>query len=537
MTAAARRPGRRHQRGQALLELAITVPLLLTLTLGGYDISRAFGSQGNVLNDAAIGLQAAVSSPIADVGAAIQTASLELQVPADGWGLGSEADTATDAEHDCTSADQHCGDPEGCVSGSSFWQAAFEGSLPVACFAVRTCIAQAALCDPGSTTPGIWTAWSAPTSRPMAVLDRGTLGPGIVDVRVAERVSPLFPLFSVLDPAGITLTADAVGMALWNPMANVGVTDAVTQPTGDFDFLGDSYQGAGLTAGGLAPGATVDHDGLSFTWPAAAAGAPDNLVSNGQTVATWAKGDTLGVLGAATQVDQTQTVTITYADGTVVTDTLALSDWSATTPEAGNDLIASAPELSALPATDPAGPVSVFYAGLPLDPGREVAAITFNPAAVGFEPAPEPPDGSDPLGWAWGQCTAYVALAAPWIQGLVTGNADAWLSSAAAHGLLTTQVPAVGDVVVFDPGQSGASEADGHVAVVASVGVGSFVITEGNGTAGLDQVDQRTITIGVGNYLGFIEPPAGGVTDVTYGLGASGSPNLHVFAMAIGTAT
>lgn len=78
-----------------------------------------------------------------------------------------------------------------------------------------------------------------------------------------------------------------------------------------------------------------------------------------------------------------------------------------------------------------------------------------------------------------GQCTWFVKNAAPWV-GNNWGNASGWGASAAAAGRSVNGTPAAGSVVVFAPGQGGAS-GFGHVGVVDSVNSdGSISISEGN---------------------------------------------------------
>lgn len=77
-----------------------------------------------------------------------------------------------------------------------------------------------------------------------------------------------------------------------------------------------------------------------------------------------------------------------------------------------------------------------------------------------------------------GQCTWFVKNALSWV-GNNWGNASGWASSAAAAGRVVNGQPAVGSVVVFAPGQSGAG-ALGHVAVVDAVNGDSVSISEGN---------------------------------------------------------
>ncbi len=111
---------------------------------------------------------------------------------------------------------------------------------------------------------------------------------------------------------------------------------------------------------------------------------------------------------------------------------------------------------------------------------------------------------SSAAAYTWGNCTYYVAQVASWIPGGL-GNAGDWLTNAEAKGFKTSSTPQVGSVAVY--GAGGGYSQFGHVAYVTGVnGNGTFDVSEMNFT-GLNQVDQRTSTMG--DVLGFILPPAG----------------------------
>ena len=98
--------------------------------------------------------------------------------------------------------------------------------------------------------------------------------------------------------------------------------------------------------------------------------------------------------------------------------------------------------------------------------------------------------------YPWGQCTwwAYVRrhqLGLP--VGSYFGDAANWANSAAALGYTTTHTPTVGAVIVFAPGQEGASATYGHVAIVEQThGDGSITISESN-AQGLGVISNRII--------------------------------------------
>ncbi|MGA8113803.1 MAG: NEW3 domain-containing protein [Actinocatenispora sp.] len=154
---------------------------------------------------------------------------------------------------------------------------------------------------------------------------------------------------------------------------NVGITDESDTAPGNFDGDGDSYSAQGLAAAGLTPGATVTHDGITFSWPDSAAGTPDNVAGGERTIAV-SGGGTLGFLGAEAGFD-TGSVLVTYTDGTTQEADLAFPNWCCT-DISGYDVIASVDHRNT-----PSGPANfgtqyrIFYAGVALEPGKTVATV------------------------------------------------------------------------------------------------------------------------------------------------------------------
>ena len=167
-------------------------------------------------------------------------------------------------------------------------------------------------------------------------------------------------------PARVDLTAARVGggdsragsielEVLWYPGAapslaatfnNKGITDDSNPIAGAFDGGEASYSAQGLAAAGLGPGATVTHDGLTFSWPDTSPGEPDNTATDGQVIATSGRGAKLGFLGAACCAaagGQSGTVFITYDDGSVVQAPLAFRDWFFNDPLPGTELVVTVP--------------------------------------------------------------------------------------------------------------------------------------------------------------------------------------------------
>jgi len=138
----------RASRGQALVEFAITVPVLLFFVLLTVDVGRAYWQSIDAAGAARAGARMAVISDTSDIGDAVReepnsgipntTAAWGNEGPGQPYGV-------------CTSSNVTCGDPSGCTSSS------FSGTQ-FACFAVRVCN-QAGGGDLGTcTTYGIWGA-------------------------------------------------------------------------------------------------------------------------------------------------------------------------------------------------------------------------------------------------------------------------------------------------------------------------------------------------------------------------------------------
>lgn len=168
---------------------------------------------------------------------------------------------------------------------------------------------------------------------------------------------------------------------------NTGISSDTDQQAATFDNSGFSYSEQALTAAGLAPGAAVSSNGVSYVWPKAAAGQPDNIIAAGQTIAVSpvAGATELGVLGSATNGPSTGQLTITYTDGSTSTAALGLSDWtlggSGEQPSYGNVTVATLPYRNSTSGTSQMIKTYVFSTNVPLTPGKTVASITLPTSA------------------------------------------------------------------------------------------------------------------------------------------------------------
>lgn len=159
---------------------------------------------------------------------------------------------------------------------------------------------------------------------------------------------------------------------------NVGVSDDDAPGQADFDGSGYSYSAQALAAVGLTPGANVPAGSTRFTWPTAAPASPDNVVAAGQLIAVNRSGSTLSFLGAANNGSGSGTGTITYTDGSTSSFTLALTNWTPSSPLASDTLVATAhtwnrPAGSPYPA---AMDVSVYATSIGLDKDKTVSYVT-----------------------------------------------------------------------------------------------------------------------------------------------------------------
>jgi hypothetical protein len=93
-------------------------------------------------------------------------------------------------------------------------------------------------------------------------------------------------------------------------------------------------------------------------------------------IAVSGSGAKLGFLGASAFGIHGGSVFITYTDGSVVQAPLTFADWWTNDPVAGTEIVATAPWNVPPEVPDPDHPVSVYYAAIPLDPGKTVRFIT-----------------------------------------------------------------------------------------------------------------------------------------------------------------
>jgi hypothetical protein len=122
---------------------------------------------------------------------------------------------------------------------------------------------------------------------------------------------------------------------------NIGISDANTRATANFDGSYRSYSAQALQDVGLVPGITVTSQNIIYIWPAVSVGQPDNYAAAGQVIplAALPGAATIGILGASTAGSSSGTATLTYTDGSTSTFTLGLTDWWNGTPAFGNQQV------------------------------------------------------------------------------------------------------------------------------------------------------------------------------------------------------
>jgi beta-glucosidase len=160
---------------------------------------------------------------------------------------------------------------------------------------------------------------------------------------------------------------------------NTGISDNSNEAAASYDGAGDSYSAQALATGTpipLNPGQPVTIGGTTFTWPAAAPGTPDNVVTAGQTVALSGSGTELGFLGASQNGTASGPVTVHYADGSSQSFNLNMADWFSGSPAVGNQVLTTTSSWNF--QNNPIGPhpVSIYFASVPLQQGKQLSSVT-----------------------------------------------------------------------------------------------------------------------------------------------------------------
>jgi eukaryotic-like serine/threonine-protein kinase len=179
--------------------------------------------------------------------------------------------------------------------------------------------------------------------------------------------------------AAVTGRALVPFASLTRAFNNAGIAPQADTGLADLDGTGLSYQAEALTAAGFGPGAQVSHDGIVFTWPDRPPGSADNVTAQGQTFVISGTGARLAFLGAADFGSAGGNGIIYYRDGSRQPFRLVMDDWWANQATQGQDEVAvTTPQPNNAPGQPPrtGPPVAVYFASVPLRPGKTVAAVT-----------------------------------------------------------------------------------------------------------------------------------------------------------------
>jgi beta-galactosidase len=196
----------------------------------------------------------------------------------------------------------------------------------------------------------------------------------IIAVTLPNRSDTVSTLVNAAHIFAVTTGTPAEYPSLAAAFNNTAISGGSGLTTADSASTAGRYSRQALAAAGLTPGATVSHDGLSFSWPEVPAGQPDNVLALGQTVRVSGTGSKLGFLGASSPFTTFGTGVVHYADGTSSEFTFTLDDYRYP-PGPSNESVAAMPQLTGTSGSSQHS-AHVFYASVPIIPGREVISVT-----------------------------------------------------------------------------------------------------------------------------------------------------------------
>jgi len=192
-------------------------------------------------------------------------------------------------------------------------------------------------------------------------------------------------------PVSSPAAAGPVMLSLDAALDNIGVASDSDPTAGNLDGSGSAFSAQALAADGARPGAVITSDGVTFTWPDAAAAAPDNVTASGQALPASGSGNTLSFLVTAGWGPATGTGTVVYADGSTQGFTIAAPDWwrgcsSPTAPGVALYTPYRDQGNGRAPFT-----VCIYSASVPLRAGKEVDRIVLPDIS---DPVPRPGEAS-----------------------------------------------------------------------------------------------------------------------------------------------
>jgi beta-glucosidase len=203
-----------------------------------------------------------------------------------------------------------------------------------------------------------------------------------------DQVS-LVPSFSYADKsyplAATALNLDIPYASLAAAYDSTAISDDSDIAGANFDGNGNSYSEEALTAAGLAPGANVTLNQTTLQWPDVAAGQPDSVLTDGQTIslADTTAATQLTILGASSGDDEGGKGLIEYTDGSTQSYSLTLDDWFNNPDSASNNTVGTADYVNDSTGSGNNGTVGqrihkarVFGVTIPLTPGKIVSSVT-----------------------------------------------------------------------------------------------------------------------------------------------------------------
>jgi hypothetical protein len=168
---------------------------------------------------------------------------------------------------------------------------------------------------------------------------------------------------------------------------NTGITDDSSPGSGNIDGAGYSFSAEALATAGATPGGPVTAGGLTYTWPDAAAGQPDNVVGSGQAFRISGSGSSLGFLLTGTYVSAANgsaagTGQIVYTDGSTESFTLNAPDWHGGCSATGTGVALYTPYRNSASGKSSLT-VCVYDASVPLTTGKTVSYVVLPDVSSG----------------------------------------------------------------------------------------------------------------------------------------------------------
>ncbi|MGH7777633.1 MAG: TadE/TadG family type IV pilus assembly protein [Candidatus Dormibacterales bacterium] len=191
-------PSLRGGRGQALVEVAIVLPVLMFMTFMLVDLAHGFYLAVEISGATRAGVRDGIVSDTSDLGDAIR--SEPNSAIADTTAVwGDTGPGGVDASCTAAPGSQSCGDPNGCPSS------VFTGGR-LACFAVRSCTLSSSADSGSCTSYGAWGSRPASTSS-------ATRG---LQVKVVYKLIPFTPFVATRLAGGLLyLTSTTTGDELY----------------------------------------------------------------------------------------------------------------------------------------------------------------------------------------------------------------------------------------------------------------------------------------------------------------------------------